>query len=161
MSNANDLDRLECDVDRLARALALSPRRIGQLAKEGVIVRAGTPGRFRFRESVRNYLATLEQRAAIKEGKLNVEHQQARLAHERANGVALKNVALREALIPAEDVANGWADIKRRVRAGLGSIPTSLASKFPDLDDAQIAIIQREIDDVLAEMDCFPNGYAP
>lgn len=161
MSNTNDLQNFECDVDHLARVLALSPRRIAQLAKEGIIVRAETPGRFKFAVSVRNYLVTLEQRAAVKAGKLDIEHQQARLAHERANAVSLKNVALRDSMVSAEDVAEGWEDIKRRVRAGLGNIPSRLGSKLPDLDDAQLEIIQREIDDVLSEMDCIPNGYEP
>ena len=68
----------------LALLLGLTPRRINQLAEEGVTVRTGH-GEFDGPASVRNYIASIANKAKDGEAAYDKEREEARLKKEQAD----------------------------------------------------------------------------
>jgi phage terminase Nu1 subunit (DNA packaging protein) len=75
-----------------------------------------------------------------------------RLAKEQADKTALANAKARGELLPAAEVEREWAAILRDVRAAMLALPSRLQQKLPHLSAHDVAMIDREIRDVLAEL---------
>jgi phage terminase Nu1 subunit (DNA packaging protein) len=132
-------------VDVLARLFELSPRRIQQLADDGVIPRVER-GRYELVGAVRGYIKHLREKAFA--GDLGADAystQRARLTKARADMAELEQRQLAKELIPADDIEAAWSAVTLALRARLLSIPTKAVPRLLAAKDAvQISEILRD-----------------
>jgi phage terminase Nu1 subunit (DNA packaging protein) len=137
--------------DQLADFIGITANRVGVLAREGHIPRVGK-GRFQQREAVRSYCEHLRKQASGR-GASNPEYteQKTRLAREQADKAEMQNAVARRELISAADVEREWSSILRDVRAAMLAVPSRLQQRLGHLTTHDIAMLDREIRDALAE----------
>lgn len=121
-------------VTELANVLGISTRRIQQLAKEGVIPKAGH-GKFNVDAARQAYKAYLD--GAVSGGDLDSDNDKARLlkaqadrAEYEAELARLKVDEQSGALIPAEEVAEAWGKLVSNVKAKLLTVPSAVAPEL-------------------------------
>jgi phage terminase Nu1 subunit (DNA packaging protein) len=78
--------------------------------------------------------------------------QRARLASAQADLAELKAAEKRGELLPAAEVTAEWSSVLRSVRAGLLAVPSRVGARLPHLTATDVAEIDREIRDALAEL---------
>lgn len=149
------LDELGLEGERVHRIggkdlcdlLALSSGALTDLKKRGIAVHLGHDA-YDLAATVRAYVQHLRGIASGRGGEeqaLNLTAERARLAREQADSVALKNAALRGDLVSAADVTRTWADVLRRVRAGVLAVPSRVRAALPQLTAADVAVLDAEI----------------
>jgi phage terminase Nu1 subunit (DNA packaging protein) len=136
--------------DVLADILGVTARMVNELTRRGVISRAG-PGAYAVRPSIRNYCDGLREKAAGRGGSANLTAERTRVAREQADALKIKNAALRRELVPARDVEAAWAIVLRDVRAAMLAIPNRIQQRLGHFTPLDVAAVDREIRDVLAE----------
>ena len=112
----------------ISKLLDLSPRRVYQLANEGVIPRA-EKGRYELVPAVRGYIRYLRDRA-IGVGALPEDAARecrARLIKAQAEAQEMENEKVREELIPKAVVGRAWGEMAMAFRARSLSIPKKTA----------------------------------
>ncbi|MEX6507449.1 terminase small subunit [Jiella sp. M17.18] len=139
---------MELKTAELAKLLGLSVRRVNQLAKDGIAIKTA-PGRFDGPKSIANFIESKTIGDDAKAAALDLNAEKARLAKLQADGHEIKNAALRGDLVEAEAVAREWADILRRVRAGIMAVPSRVRSRNPALSATDIETMYRELRDAL------------
>lgn len=135
----------------LAAELGISPRRLNQLAEEGVAVRVAR-GRFDATATIKAVKAATGKRAARSAEKMAREAQRERLAKERADALAMTNAQKRSALVSADEVEKRWDKIARRIRSKLLAVPARLEKNMPHLTPKDVAAIDAELRRVLTEL---------
>jgi phage terminase Nu1 subunit (DNA packaging protein) len=70
------------------------------------------------------------ERSAARAGDLNLDAERARLAKEQADGQALKNAALRDSLLPAEEVVTAWREAQVVARRICDEMVTQVAPQL-------------------------------
>lgn len=140
---------MELKTAAIAGLLALSPRRINQLAEEGIAVRI-SPGTFDAAATVQNYVRHVSGKAGSQSVNLDLNAENARLAKERADAQALKNSQTRGELVEAEAVAQTWEGIVAEVRSAMLAVPGRLRRRAGSaLDAAALELIDHEIREAL------------
>jgi phage terminase Nu1 subunit (DNA packaging protein) len=129
----------------LADLLGITERHVNQLAGRDVLAKIGR-GTFDTRASLRGFLDYAKRR-----GNVDLDAAKLRLVSEQAEKVELQNATVRGELVPAAEVEREWAGILRDVRAAMLALPPRLSSLLPHLSASDIAMIDREIRDVLTE----------
>lgn len=81
--------------------------------------------------------------------KLDLVAERARLAKEQADGVEIKNAALRNELVPASVVENRWATILSTIRATMLALPGELSQLLSHLTRSDLDVIDRAVRDAL------------
>ena len=112
----------------ISKLLDLSPRRVYQLANEGVIPRA-EKGRYELVPAVRGYIRYLRDRA-IGVGALPEDAARAcraRLIKAQAEAQEMENEKVRGELIPQAVVGRAWGEMAMAFRARSLSIPKKTA----------------------------------
>lgn len=143
---------MELKTAAIAGLLALSPRRINQLAEEGIAVRI-SPGTFDAAATVQNYVRHVSGKAGSQTVNLDLNAENARLAKERADAQALKNSQTRGELVEAEAVAQTWEGIVAEVRSAMLAVPGRLRRRAgASLDAAAIELIDHEIREALTAL---------
>ena len=145
------------DVGALARLFNLTSVRIGQLAKEGVVVRMER-GRYDLWQSIRNYIRFLQER------KLN-QHQtdgedigdyprnRARLTRAKAEQAELQVRILKGDYVERKDVNEIMRRIGAVVAAGIRRMEADLPPMLAGMGEAQMqAEIRGKVDDVLMSL---------
>ena len=132
----------------LATLLGVTPRRVNQLAKEGVAVKVA-PGQFDGPKSIANFVESKTVGEGAKAAALDLNAEKARLAKLQADGHEIKNQSLRGDLVEADAVAREWADILRRVRAAVMAVPSRVRSRNAALSATDIETMDRELRDAL------------
>lgn len=147
------------DAPTLARWLAVSERMVAEMARKGIVVRAGR-GRFQLEESVRRVIEHMRD-AIRRQGGADVAAagaaERARLAKERADGLALENAHRRGALLDSAAVEREWTGVLSGVRARMLAVPSRCAGRLPHLLPSDVAAIDGEVRDALVEA---VNGLA-
>lgn len=149
------LDELGLEGERVHRIggkdlcdlLALSSGALTDLKKRGIAVHLGHDA-YDLAATVRAYVQHLRGVASGRGGEehtANLTAERARLAREQADAVALKNAALRGDLVPAADVTREWAEVLRKVRAGVLAVPSRVRAALPQLTAADVAVLDAEI----------------
>lgn len=149
------LDELSLEGERVHRiggkdlceVLALSSGALTDLKKRGIAVHLGHDA-YDLAATVRAYVLHLRGIASGRGGEeqsLNLTAERARLAREQADAVAMKNAALRGELVPAGDVTREWAEVLRKVRAGVLAMPSRVRASLPHLTPSDMAVMDREI----------------
>lgn len=125
----------------------LSPRRVQQLAKDGVIPKAER-GRFELAPAVQGYVRYLQERAAAAPdgGSVDYMAEKARKTKAEADLAEMAAAERRGALVEADMVGRAWAGIMREVQANLlGQAPARIASLI--LGETSEARVKRVIRD--------------
>ncbi len=134
----------------LALLLGLTPRRINQLAEEGVTVRTGH-GEFDGPASVRNYIASIANKAKDGEAAYDKEREEARLKKEQADTQELKNAKLRKELLPVEEVSRVWSEQVSSIRSGMLAVVSRVRQRISlSVEDA--VILDEEIRDAMTKL---------
>ncbi|MBI1265431.1 MAG: hypothetical protein GC187_11935 [Alphaproteobacteria bacterium] len=137
----------------LADLLGITSRHVRNLAADGVARKAG-PGRYELRASVRAYAESLRAKASRGRAKADdpeLRAERLRLAAAQAEKVELSNARTRGELLSARDVESAWAGVLREVRAAMLAIPGRVNQSLPHLTSHDLATLDREIRNVLAQ----------
>jgi len=153
-----DVSAITVNSATLEKVIGVSDRRIRQLAEENIIIRAAK-GRYKFVESVTNYILTLKVQADANnaeslDGEIDLEEEKA--IHERVKRhiSELKLQTMRGELHKSEDVERVMMDMLASVRAKLLSMPTKLAPILVSRNDIDFVrnTINREVMEALNEL---------
>ncbi|MHB0706011.1 hypothetical protein ACX4MT_09225 [Roseomonas mucosa] len=131
----------------LADHLGITPRSIREWAEKGVIPRTAD-GKYPLRAAVRAYCAAI--RSQIQGGDLKAERH--RLVREQADREALRNARLRGELLPAAEVEAAWSGAFRNISSRFLALPSRISQRLGTLSKHDLAEIDREIRDTLAEL---------
>jgi phage terminase Nu1 subunit (DNA packaging protein) len=114
-------------LDTISKLLDLTPQRVNQLVREGIIPKADR-GRYELVPVVQAYIRYLRDRAI--KGDVHGDDYSAhrtRLIKARADLLEMEQAQIGGKLIPAEDVENAWIEVLANCRAKMLSIPTKSA----------------------------------
>lgn len=138
----------------VARWLGITDHTVREMAKAGIVVRAGR-GVYRLEESVRRAFEHTRQTASQRGGADSLEAMRAeriRIARAQADALESKNAELSGKTFTAEAIEREWTDILRTVRAGMLAVPSRCAGRLPHLSRSDISEIDREVRAVLTEV---------
>lgn len=158
MSNKiEDTDSIVVSPTVLAKAFGITDRRIRQLAKEGVLEKAGH-GRYNFIKSVQNYIVYLRANSELKESKneeeVNYEKEHALLEKAKREKAELELKVMKGELHLAEDVQTVMNDMLANFRSRILSMPSKLAPMLVSNNDVKSIqqIIQTNCFEALEEL---------
>ena len=146
-------DRVSITV--LAQLFELTAGRIYQLVQDGVLPRAGR-GVYDFNACVPSYLRHLRQE--IVEAGLGADTfgaQRARLTKAQADTMEMKAAAMREALIPADQIDEAWRELCDAVRSKILAVPDTIAPRLataPREPAVVASLLRHALFEVLAEI---------
>lgn len=138
----------------LARWLGVTPKTVRELAKRGVVVKAGR-GLYVLEDSVRNVIADMRKTASARgdeKSLASIRDEKIRLTRAQAQHAELRNAQLRGELVEAAAVEAEWSSVLRTVRATMLAIPSRAAHRLPHLTPHDLAEIDRQIRDALVEI---------
>lgn len=141
-------------LDMVCRVIDLTPQRVSQLVKEGVIPKHER-GRFELVPVVNAYVQFLRQKRIV--GNVHGDDyatQRTRLTKARADITEMEKAQMENRLIPSDDVEQTWNSIISNVRNRFISIPTKVApAVFASNNLNEIRdIIRQEIYSALDEL---------
>jgi phage terminase Nu1 subunit (DNA packaging protein) len=141
-------------LDTICKLLDLTPQRVNQLVKEGIVPRAER-GRYELVPVVRAYVKYLRDRAV--KGDVHGDGysvQRTRLIKARADLAEMEKAQMENSLIPAEDVKEAWVEVLSACRAKLLSLPTKVAPEVfaaKELNDVK-GILKETVNEALLEL---------
>lgn len=153
-----DISAITVNSAALEKIIGVSDRRIRQLAKENIIIRAAK-GRYKLMDSITNYILTLKvqmeaNNAESVDGEIDLEEEKA--IHERVKRhiSELKLQTMRGELHKSEDVERVMMDMLASIRAKLLSMPTKLAPMLVSRSEIDFVrnTINREVMEALNEL---------
>lgn len=116
-------------VETICRLLDLTPQRIGQLAKEGIIPKLER-GKYELVPVVRAYIHYLRMgnlKRDLPEDDYTTHRM--RLTRAKADIMEMEKAQMEEQLIPASDIEAAWIEATTNMRAKLLSLPTKAAAE--------------------------------
>ena len=116
-------------LDTICRLLDLTPQRINQLAKEGVIPKLER-GKYELVPVVRAYIQFLRMgnlKRDLPEDDYTTHRM--RLTRAKADIMEMEKAQMEEKLIPASDIETAWIEATTNMRAKLLSLPTKAAAE--------------------------------
>ncbi|MDJ0391488.1 hypothetical protein QMO56_25630 [Roseomonas sp. E05] len=137
----------------LAARLRLSERAIRDLAKREIVVKL-SHGAYDLWASIGRYAEHMREAAAARgehSAGSELTRERIRETKERADHLALKNGQLTADLVEAVKVEREWSDILRGVRGRMLGVPGRCQQRLGHLTPHDVATIDREIRDALAE----------
>ena len=145
------------DVTELATYCNISPRRVQQLADDGVMPKASR-GRYHFLKAVRGYILYLQRR---NEGRMpdNLQEQRVRLTQLQSRELELRIAKAEGTLVPVEEIEPTWVAFVAAARSQLRAEPDRLAATLAVCDDvAEIrSILSESFNEFLRNL----AGYEP
>jgi terminase small subunit / prophage DNA-packing protein len=144
---------------QVSEELGLTPQRVGQLVKLGVLIRLGR-GEFDREASVKNYLAHLRRENSGKRGggaaftstAADAPNERIRLAAAQADAQELKNKIALGKLIDASAVETEWAAIVIMTRDAILATPARIRAALPHLSAFDIETIDGHLREVLTRL---------
>ena len=134
-------------IESLAKLLDLTPRRVQQLAKEGVLPKPATRGQYDIIPSVVAYIRHLRAVASGDGGDLLTE--KTRLARAQAEKTEVETARLKGVLVPAAEVERVWASMIAAARAKLLTLPVRATPLVLPLSEE--SAIERLLTDMVME----------
>jgi terminase small subunit / prophage DNA-packing protein len=139
--------------------LGLTPQRVGQLVKLGVLIRLGR-GEFDREASVKNYLVHLRREKSGKRGggaaftstAGDAPNERVRLAAAQADAQELKNKISLGKLVEATAVEAEWAAIVISCRDAILAAPARIQASLPHLTAFDIATIDACLRETLTRL---------
>lgn len=143
-------------VEIIARLFNLTPRRVQQLAKDGIIPKAAR-GEYALAPAVQGYVSFLQERAENpgSDSKISLNAERARKTKAEADIAELEAAKRKGELIAADEVSEAWQVIMAEVRANLlHNVPVRVAAQAKaETDESKIkALVKAEIADALRAM---------
>ncbi len=139
----------------ISSLLGVSEKTVRELAKAGIVVRAGR-GLYKLEESVNRYCEHVRRTASQRGGEASLaamrEERIRGIAKEQADALALKNKAARGELLDAGAVEADWSNTLRQVRAGMLAVPSLAGARLSHLTPHDIAEVDAEVRAVLTEI---------
>ncbi|MRN51977.1 hypothetical protein [Paenibacillus monticola] len=140
------------NANQMAELLGLSPRRIQQLAEEGIIVRSGR-GKYMAAGSVQNYIRFQAESGG---GPSEVDYFDERALHERAKRrkAEIELAVMNGELHRAGDVALVMNDMVVTFRARILAIPTKLAPQMLGQTELPVVLdlLTKEVKEAATEL---------
>lgn len=131
-----------------ARLFDLSERRIQQMAKDGIIPKAGR-GKYPLLGTVQGYVKFLQERALKAEGEetetFNVADEKAKLIQAKRIGQDLQNEKLKGNLFPLIAGEYLFSRIASEIAAVLDSLPAKIKRVAPKMTATQVDEVKKEI----------------
>lgn len=133
----------------LAALLGITRQRVGELARSGILTRAGR-ARFDLAASIKAYCANLREHAA-KVGRPSqansdeLKAERLRLTKAQAEAQEAKNRLAAGEMVSAETVSREWQSVLRDVRAAVLAVPSRYGATMPHLGPNDIAALDREV----------------
>jgi phage terminase Nu1 subunit (DNA packaging protein) len=151
-------------ITELARLFELTAGRVYQLVQDGVLPRAGR-GVYDFTACVQSYLRHLRNEIAQagRDADTFGAHR-ARLTKARADMMETQLAAMREALIPADQIEAAWQEYCEVVRSKILALPDKIAPRLataPRQPAAVALILRHALFEVLAEIADKAHERAP
>jgi phage terminase Nu1 subunit (DNA packaging protein) len=116
-------------IDTICKLLDLTPQRVNQLAREGIIPKHER-GRYELVPVVRAYIQYLRMGNLKKDlPEDDYTTHRMRLTRAKADIMEMEKAQMEEKLIPAEDIENAWLEATQNMRAKLLSLPTKAAAE--------------------------------
>lgn len=143
-------DAETASTEALADILGITGRMVTELGRKGIIPSAARNA-WPVRDSVRAYCAHLREQAAGRSNSSSLTQERIRVAREQGDALAMKNATARGEYVSAKEVEFAWAAILREVRAALLALPGRIQLRLSQLTADDVAEIDREIRDALAE----------
>jgi phage terminase Nu1 subunit (DNA packaging protein) len=122
-------------VETLAKLFDCDVRTIQNLAKDGIVQKAGR-GQYQLAASIRGYVKHLRDQASGRRGNhpdIDAITEGALLKREQRKSYELKNAILAASAVRIEDIAPAWARVVRGVRSGVLAIPGKARFALPHL----------------------------
>lgn len=148
---------MSVDVQAIAKALNLTPRRVQQLKAEG-LPSVGR-GQYELGPCMAWYIRYLQNALEKRGPNINPDTpdllaEKTRLAREQGDKLAIENAISRGELVYADDVVNTWADHISSAKAKLLAMPTKLAPQLVNQSNANVIAgrIREEVDNALVEL---------
>ena len=141
-------------LDTICKLLDLTPQRVNQLVREGIVPRAER-GRYELVPVVQAYVRYLRDRAV--KGDVHGDDystHRTRLIKARADVMEMEKAQMENSLIPSIDVQNAWSEVMSACRAKLLSIPTKTAPEVftaDNINDVK-SILKQSVHEALAEL---------
>jgi phage terminase Nu1 subunit (DNA packaging protein) len=134
----------------LAGLFDVDVRSIQELARDGIVIRAKTCGRYLLAPSTRNYIRHLREVAAGRKGsELNAIDENARLKIAQRRNYDLKNSILEGSAIPYEAIAPAWARVVRAIRSAMLAVPGKARFRLQHLSPRDAEVLNEIIRDQL------------
>ena len=143
------------DVGQVAALLDLTPRRIQQLAKDGIIPKA-VGGRYNLPVCVRGYVGFLQksltsaQAKAMQPATLDLQHQRSRKTAAEAELAEIDVAKARGEVVSVADYEAALARVLDRLTARLRAMPVRLAHLGPEAEAAAEAEAERIVVELAA-----------
>jgi terminase small subunit / prophage DNA-packing protein len=139
--------------------LGLTPQRVGQLVKLGVLIRTGR-GEFDREASVKNYLAHLRREKSGKRGggaaftstTGDAPNERSRLAAAQATAQELKNKITLGKLVDAAEVESAWTSIVISCRDAVLAAPARIQSELPHLTAFDLTVVDKHLREALTRL---------
>jgi hypothetical protein len=141
-------------LDTICKLLDLTPQRVNQLVREGIVPRAER-GRYELVPVVQAYVRYLRDRAV--KGDVHGDDYSAhrtRLVKARADLMEIEKAQIEGQLIPSHDVESAWMEVFANCRAKILSIPTKTAAEVFGADSlpAVRGILKNAVNEALSEL---------
>lgn len=149
-----------CDLNTLSELLKLSPRRVQQLANEGVVHKSSR-GKYDLVKSVRGYIGYLNDQVPNKaSGEFNADSRaiadtgRANLLTERAAMARIERQEMEGALLSAADVRKDAYRSAVNVRRAMLTLPDRLSPMLVELNDSRAirTLLRQEISQGLIDV---------
>ena len=114
--------------NEFAALLGITRQRVNELAREGVIPKAGR-GQFDPAIAVPTYCAWLRDAPERRGGDTDLKAEKLRLTREQADKAALANELTRGSMVPAAEVEQAWVGFCVDLRAKLLAVPARVAAR--------------------------------
>jgi phage terminase Nu1 subunit (DNA packaging protein) len=149
-------------VSDVAAALQLSPRRVQQLAKAGILLPKPVSGKYDLVQCIKSYEQYIKNNQTSNNSAGNdINVQRVRLLRAQAEKAELELEVLKEKYLEASEVEFTWSDMVLTFRARMLAIPSklvrSLAAAGGDFAKIQ-KILEDEIYDALIELSKSDDG---
>lgn len=142
-------------LETICKLLDLTPQRIGQLVKEGVIPKVER-GRYELVPVVRAYIQFLRMgnlKRDLPEDDYTTHRM--RLTRAKADIMEMERSQMEELLIPSADIEQAWLEASTNMRAKMLSLPTKASPEvFAAESLAEVKnILKEQIYEALAELE--------
>lgn len=143
------------DLKKLAEILGLSQRRLQQLAKQNIVIKAKR-GLYFLSRSVQGYIQYLRDDMLTKdeEGNQLVDHK-LRLTAAKADTEEMKAARMRNELVSTRDVQVAWSEIGNTTRMRIRAVPNEviLRVRAAQSDAEAKEVMQKALDVALREIE--------
>lgn len=147
-------------LDTISKLLDLTPRRVQQLSKEGVIPKLDR-GRYELVPAVRGYIRYLKERS-INPGVVSFDEVRARKTAAEAEMAELELLQRKGDLIPMQQVVDTWLELIASCRSKMLSMPAKLAPVVAVEDNPAVCkqLVEEQMMEALDEIARWIDDYA-